>query len=541
MLLLELAAALQIRPAEALDELGTVLREAGPRQDPRVLDQIPHVTDLYSQYPLAVLRVLVNFAADNTANREWLVAHVDAFWAALLGQHLQPLCPENAGVMLRAMLFLLQFVRAVPDDTLPVLVKALAEKGAVLWAFLYYSSLVAQNDVEALGDPVEFLAELAALPESRVHLTAHNFDTVTSGFALVCRTEDPDDYSLLCHSQLINTWTNVPDEPRPVPVDRILPLFEQIPPDVENAFHIKRNLFAACGNVYAYPSFDNAGHATRHAACITTKSDPNLIAACAVSLGNCVANEDSKQKTLDLLNRTSSVVDIAHKLLLLALGDIVLFQAYHFFNNLMTRELALAVLQNHEMVARNTKSVMDNQQYYPEIGRLYCKFLGRVITIAFLEPKADPLPYEDIWIPALQSDSNVLLLLLEAYCQAAQPLEFEKTLVLNVLDLPESIDAVLLLARLKALAVLCKARDALVWQQLYGPETLTSLTKFLHGVQASASAEGDAQHHALSSAVSNNTKFVAVAALQIAESLAPSFSTETTAVTAVCAELIRSQ
>lgn len=320
--------------------------------------------------PLEVLRVLVNFCADNDANRLSLVSGdvgVGEFWSWLFTQLHQA---SDSDVCTRAILLLGQFIHNIDEAAMATAVGALVAKGAVDAVLAYINQT---HDATVM----ELLAEFSSVKPTAVLTQQLEWIVAAAG---EIDAEDDDAGEALDHaSRAIFNATNVDDRSGVAVVPALYRLIGAIPRDTANAVHIKRRLFAACGNISSYPSHDNWAEVRRHERLVVAPdSDLYVVAAAAISLGNCVSSNASQQQLLDQLESVERVVGAVMDA---PLGDVVQYQAYHLLTNILAESSVGAVLGHGHLLSRATKVVVDNCAYYREIGAVYFKFLRKLIAV----------------------------------------------------------------------------------------------------------------------------------------------------------------
>lgn len=529
--------------AASLDELGTLLRDEQTRAQPAARHCVFRALDSASSHPLPVLRVLVNFCADNDRNRALLVTSdlaVVEFWTWLFTQLHDAADP---GVCTRAIILLGQFIHNMQEEQVASAVGALVERGAV--------SALAEH-LKRSGDVLgmEVLAECARVRPEAVE-TAHLEWIVAAAEA------HADGETLEHASAAIFSATNVDSRSGVQVVPALYRLLQKVPANTANAVHIKRRLFSACGNISSYASYDNWADVARNEAAVEA-ADAYVVAAAAISLGNCVRSHADQAR---LLRTLASPARVVGAVLRAPLADVVQYQAFHLLCNTMTAATADTVLGHAELLARATKVVVDNLSYYREVGAVYFKFLRRLVAqgdarrVLLLAP---------VWAALDQCDDaaarEVRLLLLQAACApgagaagaGAVDRGLVRRLVCHSVEAGGTVDAHYVLQQIKTVAVVLRhySADDMV-QLLDDAEThfVLPLARLLgqlqHAVSGAVSgaatgaaavqspamagagvgacepaqavapgATGEARAHGAAPAVANNTRFLAASALQ---------------------------
>ncbi|QFZ29263.1 hypothetical protein EJF18_50494 [Clavispora lusitaniae] len=498
--------------AATLTELGTLLRNEDVRAHPTAKKCIPHVLDLASTEPLEALRVLVNFTADNDDNRVYMVSNdVSAaeFWTWLFSQLHRP---KDQDVCLRAILLLSQFVHNIQEPAKTTVVSALAEKGAGDAIACYLRELEQSGRLDDLVQPMELLSEISAVST----ISSDNLQWITDAAARAQELDSEERSELLDFaSQAIFNATNVDTRLGGPSTSQLYELLTQVSGE---STHVKRRLFSACGNMSSYANHDNWAEVELNVhVLVDDKADPYVAAAAAIALGNCVDSKEKQQMLWRKLEQMENPDVIVDSLAQRSFGDLVQYQAFHFFSNAMTPSVASRLAeQNAGALMRATKVVVDNCNYYKEIAAVYFKFMRRFIA-ALDKTQLEPLL--DLWALVEACDdascAETQLLLLQALCHIP-PTPLHAKLVAHAFPLEGNVDARLVLEKIKTLACVLHSYDM---SQLSGcfsdfeHDFVAPLSGFLGQVQPSARAE-----HSAARALANNTKFLAASALKSAPS-----------------------
>lgn len=523
----------KINAALALQELGLLLRDSAARLDPSVASLMPIVPAYFNEEPSEVLRVLVNFTADSNDNRDSLLADKESFggfWGSLGARR-----PQIDDVVLqRSMILISQFIHNADEDSKERWIVGLSSHGLLDWVVSYYGAALLLKSSENLLMPIEFLASI-----DKQYYTIELKDLI-AGFQLTSQMiegpgdqdeENEDVESLLHHAQVLYKLTAADDLPDASISRSILSLFSGVPQGSSQAVQINRNLFAAHGNISSHSSFDNWTDLETNVDFIMNDGNPYVVAACAISLGNCVSNQSSQAKLQAQIDRIASVNLVADRVLSTTFVDVVQYQGFHFFNNILDNALALHILrpQNESYLIRHTKVVVDNASYYKEVALLYIKFLVRLITKGLVEQSIDPAPFEETWMLLLPVDDSdeLHLLLLQAYFSNCDTLhgQYPARAFDKLLTLPTPINAANVLHKLKTLAVIFHGSNLNELALKFGKDDLSDempiLTSFLTDLRTGLLQESDKSnsrtlnHGAMAAGTSmrdallNNAKFVA--------------------------------
>lgn len=544
LLFAEIANCLQSKQnvAQALDDLGTWLRDKDVRADPQVSSLIPSVLLQFDAEQALVLRVLVNYCADNDSNREKMVSEdkfIDRFWDDAFS------LLEYSTVGALVVVLLTQFTLNIDDHKKTAMLLYFA-KSTYIAQLVAYCNLCEQNHAwDELELSLELLVEYSSHDPLKFSVSDAEIMLRIGKAAVHCGDEDCD--VLLLHaSQVTYNITNVHeitdvDSCKHALVSNTYDLMNEIPLQLTNIAHIKRNWFASCGNISTLAGYDNFQDIEGNlGAILNPNSDLYVAAAAAILVGNCVSSRESQQAVLKKISETSSLELVVDSVLQRNFGDVVQYQFLHLFNNLMTTKTADAVLveKNYIHLLRITKVVVDNCKYYKEIGGVYVKFLRKLLSFGFAGSR-DPFHYKEMWayIGNAESDSGlgeIDMLLLQAVATSASArqnldsnTEILERILSETLRVSGSVDGNVLLLKLKTLAVLfqnipCKDLEATLGTARFVSVVAKPFHQFLSQVSESTNGETNPQ----AGAIANNTKFVAAVAsghFALLESADPSY------------------
>lgn len=320
-----------------LNELGTLLREETNRADHLVLEFIPTVLLLYKedqQVNNEVIRVLVNFTADNDANRCELLKY-DEFWKGLDYSN------DRVKILLNQFILNSEKTKDFMDFFHNLDIYKYLKNFEELWEFL--SELIIP---ERLDDTLKY------------HATGI-IDEIIKGFVDL-DDEDQEFASLvLCNITQFNDLSSHQ-------IQKIYPLFaftEQSRPN--------RYLFSTIGNLSSMDNFDDF-HEVKYA--IEHYQDTTnlyLKSSFFMVVGNYIT---SKEKQAQVLNY--SLVEDYFKS---NFNDVVQYQSIHMIKNLLTEDNAHVVI-NEGNLLNYCKVLKDNKSYYPEIYQVFITFLKKLAT-----------------------------------------------------------------------------------------------------------------------------------------------------------------
>ncbi|RKP32890.1 hypothetical protein METBISCDRAFT_21153 [Metschnikowia bicuspidata] len=537
-----------------LNELGTFLRDEKVRSMECVRKAIPAVLGSIGIYPIEVLRVLVNYTANNDANRLYMLSdqkEVCLFWEYSTRMSVKGAISEMAN---KLMVLITQFVRA-EDTKRDIFLKDLNRKGIIDWVWRYYETCT-RVELDCIDDAIEVLAAFAKkFPESTSQEHVQNVIIGLEAALNLAHDESTEDI-LLSHTLFLIHVTSVDDSTLTVPTDRLLSCIEKISSELSNCTELRRNLFTSCGSVFSFPSYNNFSNIDSSVSFILNAENPYAVTAACISLGNCVADKESQARVISKIENTVPLVEVAQLILHCPFADVIQLQAFHFFNNCMNEELARDVLQekNVSAVFRNTKIMVDNYNYYKNIGAIYFKFLSKLVTLAYLlNSDCDITLFDSTWgyLNNLEDYCEAQMLLLQAICirkgMAVEISSKTKPLIERLLLIKgDTLDATELLTRIKTLAIIFQTFDKYALEAIFSETELKEnfmkdLLRFFSSVLlilCDAVVPSRAEH-AARAAIANNAKFVAAAAMKFFDTIESSYTDEVAEAREVCARVLR--
>lgn len=521
----------------SLASLGTLLRDEEWRSHQEVAQVIPHVLRIYCQYPnerFESLRVLINFTADNDPNRSYMttqLSEVSEFWKTGF-QDLQS--TSNKDVSFRFVILLTQFIHNVLENQSAEHIAYLTDLGAVTALLRYLHFIEESGEFEEFVLPMEVLAECTARdPKSAL---IQELEWIIRALQEVVSLDEPEDADEIfqCGSRVLFNVTNVEDlSVNHDLIAQIYALLPLVPETFKNVAHTKRRLFSTCGNISSYPSYKNWEDVERNVrAVVSSDLDPYVVSAAAISLGNCVSSKETQEALISEIEKVTLMDAVVDALLQCKFGDVVHFQALHFFNNTMGVSTVRRILDNHEDLFRITKVVVDNSKYYKEVGYIFLKFVRKLITIGSIQNQCQsPESFEALFnvISAAEENVNeVSMLLLQAFGVWKPQLvignEFQLKLFSSLVETADHVEAQSLFEKLKTMAVVFQNYDAAQIKTLYGSDFQSKFTvpflEFMKQLQQGLE-EAPAEHVQQTAAIANNTKFVAASAIKSLQAATP--------------------
>lgn len=421
----------------------------------------------------------------------------------------------------RVVILMSQFIHNVSEEDSTKLTAFLGQFTKQLVNFL------AQNEVEEVAGVVEILAELHERALGGISMEE------ASGLkkSIVGTFNTGDEELMLYSAQLFHKLTAI---------DQFASLFQdphctlhllQKVPEGEESLRTKRTLFAAHGNIFSLPGYDNWNNVEKSIRlCVDSQADLYAVAAAAIDVGNCVRSEKDQQKITKLIEDTVTLETFIGLLVQRPFGDVVQLQCVHCFTNLMLQRTSSLLAANSTALARLNKIVLDNGQFYPEIANLLFKFMKKLIRVAFVEAGGDLLGCKQVW--ELYAETNaeghqeVVFALLQA--PEAKHLLIEEDVGCELLAALFSVNqlqvqAHVLLEQLKAQAVFFASAAAFVAASIDRPQVDSAIVepfaKFMESVSGAIGQQEPPESGG--NIVANNSKFVAASALNFFEELLP--------------------
>lgn len=411
-----------------LNQLGTLLREETHRLNPILYKCIPDlITLLYSAEVQETLRVLINFTADNDANRLELLKFQD-LWTRIREIVNNP----------RVSMFLAQFTKNT--DHLNKFMVFFYKMGL-------HMALIKEIETDD-GFIIEVLSEMLTddiiTQEFRNHVMDF-LDMIIHKYQIVLQKqqqsdakeddEEEDTEMLENLSKIMYNLTKFQDLPT-YHIQQIYPLFH-----ASNTL-INRQLFATIGDLSSMTTFEDFNEVKYAIENIHT--DHSYIkASYYMVIGNYITDSVKSQQVLDHIGDNFITNYFQTKF-----TDVVLYQTIHLIKNITNKFNYDRILQDPN-IYHTVKVVADNKTYYPEIYNQYTKFFQKLI--GYLQP-GDPYKYL-VWDLV---DDHVLQRLSETLINNQDPLNKRVLEATFLTDLPS--DANQLLDKLKYQAI-CINRD----------------------------------------------------------------------------------
>lgn len=335
------------------------------------------------------LKVLINLTADSDANRAYLISRgpmIISLWHSVIGI----LGSGNFGLGKLTVIFISQFVTNTTDDRhnveflsgqlslLNPLIMFLGSHyvdygwNADEWCEVVevlaeimneYQDIIQQNDsyknVECLNILIKILREHLATSEDTEYL-GHLVDCIT---VLTSFEDFPGIDSLEANRSICS-------------------LIPQVPSNIKDGVKLKRKLFAISGSISSMVTFGNFGDVRFSIDAVKNLhqfSDPYYLSACLINIGNYIVSRDKRDIVESAIGNTTEFVN---DVFLIRYNDIVQLQCFHCLNNLLTAKIAHDVVQHQTALQVVASMIVANQQYYPEVVRVFVKFLKKLLSLS---------------------------------------------------------------------------------------------------------------------------------------------------------------
>ena len=466
------------------NKIGDFLRDESNRSGLLTKESLPSLIDLTipnlkdfveskgnEELILANFRALINLTADNDYNRSFLLKnqglwhYVDAI-----------LTIENEAIVERMLIFLSQFIYSEKKQeyltsifTLLSSMPSIVEKLHSLDSFiLFFKELVVVNEQQIVSSKEKdiyihyidwFLKEL----ENRLKTENSNVNVqnVSEDDEEEDEEEDEDEV-LLSLSDIIAHLTMFEDLNLSIinANYRVLRVMEGICPGLPNITHIKRKLFAASGNITSMKNYPGEVDMALDYFKNPNVGDSYVLSALAITLGNYVTSLTKSQELNNLIEHDYGMEPLFEKFFNIKVTDVIQIQSIHLLNNMVNAANVKYVLINVDGLRRMAKVIVDNNQYYPEMGKLFYKFMKKFITLQFIDGAGDISRYVDLWGLFNDKDNSdhqeIKLLLLQAYIRTPTNITpFVTRLITDAVTLNSetSVTIDLILQRLKTLGM----------------------------------------------------------------------------------------
>lgn len=429
---------------ELLKQFGDFLREDIVRSSLEAKASIPAVIKITNEkfkniidgniqpndtaIALEALRVIVNFLANSDDNRKFLLStdlgYMAEFWS-LINKLFNPdfLSSNMAIIHERIILMLSQFIHNT--DLLKEFTTFLNEididKSLISFMEFRISSAVSNEiDFTDLVIPSELFSEITNEMPSKIHsgipVTKDYIEYLRTliaafNFALTLEIDEDDAEEIETTNEVFSYLSNaiynitscedIPNISSTEIHSNILKLIPTVPTNIQNYTLNKRRLFSASGNIASMTNYDNSLDIVMSVEYFRDhETDPYILSACAINLGNYINSVERAESLQRMIENEMPLKDFVKSFLLIKFNDVIQYQAFHLFNNLMSCDIALYLLDNIESLISTTKVVIDNSQYYKEVYDIYTKFIKKLIRFAFIENKDSDLnmfQFSELW------------------------------------------------------------------------------------------------------------------------------------------------
>lgn len=604
---------------ELLKKFGDLLREDSVRSSSISKGSIPTVIkitnaelfqviesgDDASSYSLILeaLRVLINFLANNDDNRLFLASsdldYKATFWSLICKLFsLNTLNAERNVIYERILLMLSQFIHNT--DLLKSFIIFFSETGIEkclieYLRFIIDSELAAETGFDELMIPIEIYSEFMSEMSDTTSVDMifandckKHLDTIIKVFNFAVRLNvdehDKEEMDIVndVFSNLSNIIYNItlcediPNLSSTKIHSKILKLIPQLPTKIQNFTLNKRRLFSSSGNIASMTNYDNSVDFSMAIEYFRNpETDPYILSACAIDLGNYITSVEKAELLRVKIDNEIGLKKFITNFYGIKFNDVIQYQAFHLFNNLMSSDIAVYSFENYVSVLKSAKVVVDNGQYYKEVFGIYSKFIKKLIRFAFIEKKNSQISifeFKDLWNhfnpvdhPGAASEEIYLILtqafiatkLLETGSVEPENAPFVTSLVENLVSangLNDDISSTFLLEKLKTLGIFFKTIAAhsinsqVITKVLYDSDPdqyylhfITPYHIFLEKLQQILDEQrnlNNANSQNQFSVIQNNSKFVCATTIAYCN-LSHDTNEEVDAIQSICQSIIR--
>lgn len=445
------------------NHIGDFLRDEDNRKCSLTMERLPQLVLIcnkslqYSQDKhvlLSVMRLLINLTADNDYNRRFLVEDTQ-LWRIV--ENLL-ITSDDKDVLERMVLFLNQFIYSDFKQK---------------YLNLIFSKINFFNNLKIIENLTTNQSFTLFLQE----LILSNISTILQDLNRTCYIKLIDIY--LLRLEFLVQGNLDQDEEAEEEVESIvdiianLTLFEDLDtgsinanyrvitilnmiPNMTNITKVKRKLFATSGNITSMKNYhENAKVAIK---LFESSTDPYALSATAISLGNYVTSVDRCEELLVIIENSYGLESFMRNFLNIQINDIIQIQMFYCLTKIINESNSSYIISNYEQLIKYSKLINDNYDYYVEVGKIYYKFIKKLINLQFVNGKQDMLQYLSIW--KLTQDDEIKLLLLQSYCKNRidttsnqEETNFINDLITNSLNIDSQITLELILEKIKTLSI----------------------------------------------------------------------------------------
>lgn len=506
----------------SLKKFGDFLREDSVRSSPEVRDSIPAVIKIAnskitqiiesehnatdSSLVLEVLRVLINFLANNDDNRQFLAStdmeYKATFWNLLCKLFgLKVLTANSIHIYERTLLMLTQFIHNTKLLKEFIVFFSEIGMGKCLIAYLKFRnspSIAPETGFDELAIPTELysefiteMSEKTATDKTFANECIEYLEAIimTFNFALGLGTDEEDEDEMETINDVFSNLANIiynitlcediPNISSTQVHANILQLIPQIPRKMLNFTLNKRRLFSSSGNIASMTNYDNSVDVPMALEYFyNPETDPYILSACAIDLGNYITTVEKAEWLKEQIDAEMSLKKFVENFYKIKFNDVIQYQAFHLFNNLMSRDIALYSFDHYDSLLKSSKVIIDNSQYYKEVFNIYAKFIKKLIRFEFIGRKdhdRNIFQFKDLWSyfnpqdhPGAVSEEVYLILtqafiatkLLETKSLIHEDTPFVTVLLENLVSdkgLNNEVSSTFLLEKLKTLGIFFKA------------------------------------------------------------------------------------
>ncbi|KAG7194417.1 uncharacterized protein KQ657_004630 [Scheffersomyces spartinae] len=384
--------------AETLLKLSVALRDEQFRNGEEISQNLNGIiealkTNLQNgtdQVKSETLKVLINLTADSDRNRCYLISD-DPLIVSLWNSAIAIFASGNFELGRFTLILVSQFVHNTNNDRRNVeyLSKELCLFNPLI-QFLGSHSVDYGWNVDNWRFVVELLAEIMMEYQDiiRENVAYKNIESLDILIKIlrehIATSEDTEylDHLIDC----ITVLTSFTDFPGIDSIDankNICILISRVPTHIKDAIKLKRKLFAISGSISSMTSFDNFNDvqfSIEAVKSIHEFSDPYYLAACLINIGNYIISSEKRDAVEGAIGNTPE--DFISEVFQIRYNDIVQLQCFHFLTNFLAPSTAHAVVGHHLPLLAVATMIVTNQQYYPEVVRVFAKFLKKLLTLS---------------------------------------------------------------------------------------------------------------------------------------------------------------
>lgn len=453
---------------------GDLLRDEENRRNPKVKESLPYLVRITNEYFdcdgsssfkdadlfLGYLRVLINATAGSDDNRSKLVENsesVTKFWVNIRDTLvLDELKQTDNDIKERLVLLISQFCyETTKKEAYLTYLRSFDLHTCLLDYAKHKETHFDQMSVLDFCEEIAIAIDVtnSLLKYSKVSVTKYEWGNLSNNLdilSFICFNISEDDSKREEANEVIMNLTSIlfsltslecTYDENLVPLHQyIMKVLPSIPKQIAGFMVSKRNLFASSGNISSMKGY---GTSKDMEMMLSNLEKPNVdlyaLAAIYIALGNSIDNQE-KQKILQRrMNDRFTTEHVTQTLLNSNFNDIILYQSYHFFSNLMSADVARIILNNYSQLILASETIITHEKYYKDVTLIFFKFIKKLIENAFIknDHPANVFGYLKLWNSiggsSFKADvESIFLLLLQGSCTNLDFLHLEGEQILFV-------------------------------------------------------------------------------------------------------------